>query len=65
MMTSSEKANLVKDLRMHLKEFRSARMYVSIAAVRHREVVPLYKDDIGFHALRIAEIMDRLNGSTR
>lgn len=64
-MTSSEKSELLRELKFHIKEFRNHRRMVDLNALRMRAAREIDAENIGFHSLRIAEIMERLNGSTR
>ena len=64
-MTNADKAALVKDLRFHLGHYRDARDLVIRQVARGKPIIQNADDAVGFHAVRLAEILDRLDGSTR
>lgn len=64
-MTNEEKADLLRELRGHLKDYRTHRWNIGLAAARNQEPSQSQRDSLSFHAVRLAECLDRLNGSTR
>jgi hypothetical protein len=64
-MNNQEKAQLLKDLTFHLGHYRDSRNTVIRCVARGKPILADADQTVGFHALRLAEILDLLNGSTR
>lgn len=64
-MKNDAKRLLLMQLRDHLSQYRSARRRLALAGARLQEGATAAKEEVGFHALGIAEAIDRLDGSTR
>ena len=64
-MTIQEKSAVVRMLRFHLDKYRQARRDLTLAAIRGTVRPGGAESEVSFHALGLAEALDRLNGSTR
>lgn len=63
-MTNSEKAQLRRELRHHLSNYRAARYSVMLYTVRQENSTPDLKRNASLAAVGIAETLDRLGGRT-
>ena len=64
-MTNRKRAETIRQLKNHLEQYRIYRWRATLVAVRKQELADDVKQELGFHAIQLAECLDILGGSTR